>query len=133
MEEIKMNNVNAYNYYRDQDLETSSNYELVSKLFGAAALNVKKAITYIHEKRLDKANLNMIKAQIIVRTLNESLDKNYVISQQLSPIYDYIIKRLVQANIKKDIAILEEIYGLLIEYRDTWCEAIKIFKISQFK
>jgi len=128
-----MTNVNAYNLYRDQDLETSSNYELVSRLFGAAALNVKKAITYIHEKSLDKANLNMIKAQIIVRTLNESLDMNYEISKQLSPIYDYIVRRLVQANIKKDSAILEEIYGLLIEYRNTWNEALKIFKIAQTK
>ena len=39
--------------------------------------------------------------------------------------YEYILRRLVEANIKKDKDILEEVLEHLRTMRDTWKEVMK--------
>ena len=46
----------------------------------------------------------------------------------MESIYLFIIDRLVQANIKKDVAIMDEVIPLIENVRDTWHEAYKIAK-----
>lgn len=40
--------------------------------------------------------------------------------------------RLVEANIQNDVAIIEEVEGLVTEFRDTWKEVIRINRQQQF-
>jgi len=42
--------------------------------------------------------------------------------------YDYLYRRLTEANYKKDIEILEEVNEFLREFRDTWKEVMEIVK-----
>ena len=42
------------------------------------------------------------KAQKILRYLDQTLDPQYEISGSLSALYDYFIRRLVEANLHKD-------------------------------
>jgi flagellar protein FliS len=55
-----------------------------------------------------------------------TLKPEYEISASLSALYDYIYNRLIDANIAKDISILDEVLGLVTELRDTWAEVIRI-------
>jgi flagellar protein FliS len=126
-----MYNVNPYAAYKNQDLETNSNAELVGRLYGSAAIALKMAVMDIGEKKLDKANNDILKAQTIVVNLKGALDMQYEVSAGLNSLYEYMLRRLVEANVKKDIVILNEIAGILIEFRDTWNEAVKKFKMSQ--
>ena len=48
------------------------------------------------------------------------------------PLYDYMSRRLTEANIKNDPAIIEEVEGLVTEFRDTWKEVLKITRQQQF-
>ena len=41
-------------------------------------------------------------------------------------------RRLTDANIKNDTAILDEVEGLVTEFRDTWKEVIKITRQQQY-
>ena len=126
-----MYNVNPYAAYKNQDLETNSKAELVGRLYGAAAIALKMAVMDVGEKRLDKANNDIQKAQTIVVNLKGALDMQYEVSAGLNSLYEYMLRRLVEANMKKDVVILNEIAGILIEFRDTWNEAVKKFKMSQ--
>ena len=45
---------------------------------------------------------------------------------------EYMNRRLVEANIKNDIVIIEEVEGLVTEFRDTWKEVIRINRQQQF-
>lgn len=123
--------MNPYDVYRKQDLETSNNQELVGKLFNEASLSLKRAMQAIDIKRYDVANNNIKKSQVIISTLNKSLDMEYEIAAELRKLYTYMLKRMVEANMKKDKAILEEISGMLSGLRDTWNEAIRRSKKSQ--
>ena len=49
-------------------------------------------------------------------------------AKNLMDLYEYLHYRLVQANIKKDAAMVEEVLGHLRELRKTWDEAIRIAK-----
>ena len=57
---------------------------------------------------------------------------DYEISQQMLPLYDYMYRRLTDANVKNDVAILDEVEGLVTEFRDTWKEVIKITRQQQY-
>lgn len=126
-----MYNTNPYAAYKNQDLETNSKSELVGRLYGAAAIALKMAVMDIGEKKLDKANNDILKAQTIVVNLKGALDMQYEVSAGLNSLYEYMLRRLVEANVKKDVVILNEIAGILIEFRDTWNEAVKKSKMSQ--
>ena len=52
--------------------------------------------------------------------------------QELMVMYDYINRRLVEANVKSDHAILEEVEGLVTELRDTWKQVIQLNRQQQF-
>ena len=41
-------------------------------------------------------------------------------------IYEYILHRLIEANVKSDVAILDEVEGLVTEFRDTWKQVIQV-------
>lgn len=126
-------NMNPYDVYRKQDLETSNNQELVGKLFSEASMSLRRAIQAIAVKRYDTANENIKKSQVIIITLNKSLDMDYEISFQLRKLYTYMLKRMVEANVNKDSAILEEISEMLSGLRDTWIEAIQRSKKQQLQ
>ena len=53
-----------------------------------------------------------------------TLDMDYDISKNLYSLYDYMKYRLVQANIKKDKEIVDEIIDMLSGFRDTWQKAM---------
>ena len=61
-----------------------------------------------------------------------TLNMDIEISKQMLPLYEYMNRRLTDANIKNDTAILEEVEGLVIEFRDTWKEVIKITRQQQY-
>ena len=60
--------------------------------------------------------------------LRATLDMKYPVAQDFDRIYTYLLKRLLQANMKKDKEILEEIVSHLRSVRDTWKEVMRIVK-----
>ena len=117
---------NPYKIYKDQDLDTSNPREIVGKLFGKAAVSLRRAALEINNKHIEKANDCILKSENIIEVLDKSLDMAYPISVQMRALYEYMLKRMIEANVKKDITILDEIAGLISELRDTWEEAFSI-------
>jgi flagellar protein FliS len=59
---------------------------------------------------------------IIGEGLNASLNKSAggELAQNLSSLYDYMVMRLVDANLKNDITVLDEVARLLTELTEAW-------------
>ena len=53
------------------------------------------------------------------------MDFKYEISESLSSLYDYFIRQVMEANIKKDAALLDEVMPIIKDLRDTYSEADK--------
>ena len=86
----------------------------------------------IGDGNVEAKNTNLIKAQNIIHELMVTLNMDVNVSKQLLVMYDYLHRQLVEANIKSDLAILEEVEGFVTEFRDTWKEAIQLNRQSQF-
>ncbi|MDF2841316.1 MAG: flagellar protein FliS, partial [Clostridia bacterium] len=86
------------------------------------------SIQGIEEKSIEKSNNNIIKSQNIIGEFMSTLDMNYEVSSGLLALYDYMNRRLKEANIHKDKAIVEEVLGFAEELRDTWAQAMKLVK-----
>ncbi|MDF2537028.1 MAG: hypothetical protein K0S76_49 [Herbinix sp.] len=117
--------VNAAATYQDNKIMTASPAELTLMLYDGAIKFCNIAIMAIEKKDLQKANLNIIKAENIIMELRATLDVKYRIAEDLDLMYVYIYRRLVDANMQKDTGILEEALGFIRELRDTWKEVMK--------
>ena len=119
---------NAYNQYKQNSIYTSTPEELTLLLYNGLIKFIMQAQSSLAEKNIEKASNSIIRAQDIVSHFRETLDMKYDLSQGLDALYEYMHKRLVEANIKKDKEILEEILNMSKELRDTWGQAMKLAK-----
>jgi flagellar secretion chaperone FliS len=119
---------NAYSKYKENSVFTASPEELTLMLYNGLVKFIMQAQKAIEENDLQKAHNSIVRAEDIISEFQATLDKRYEISNSLSLIYDYMNRRLVEANIKKDKDILEEVIYFAKELRDTWAQAIKIAK-----
>ncbi len=114
--------------YQKQQVETASPEELLLLMYDGAIRFLNVARKAIEEKNIEKTHNNLIRAQHIVTELMASLDMEIggEVAQNLFRLYDYLHYRLVQANIKKDTAMIDEVLTHLRSLKETWEQAIKI-------
>ncbi|KGA82445.1 flagellar biosynthesis protein FliS [Lysinibacillus fusiformis] len=125
-------NLTAQNAYKQNSVTTASPGELTLMLYNGCLKFLNKAKQAIQEKKIQEKNTNLIKAQAIISELMATLNMDIEISKQMLPLYEYMNHRLVEANIQNDVATIEEIEGLVTEFRDTWKEVIRINRQQQF-
>lgn len=116
---------NAAQLYQKNSVQTASPSKIILTLYDGAIKFCHMAQVAIDEKNIEKANLNIQKAQKIIVQLRVSLDTKYPVSQEFDKVYDYIYRRLVEANMKKDNEILEEALKHIKTMRETWIEVMK--------
>ena len=117
---------NAYAQYKNSKILTASPAELTLMLYEGAIKFCNIAITAIEQKDIEKAHINIVKTQRIIEHFRLTLDMKYPVAQDFDRVYEYLARRLVQANVKKDKEILEEILEHLHSMRDTWKEVMRI-------
>ncbi|WEA39928.1 flagellar export chaperone FliS [Lysinibacillus fusiformis] len=125
-------NLTAQNAYKQNSVTTASPGELTLMLYNGCLKFLNKAKQAIQEKKIQEKNTNLIKAQAIISELMATLNMDIEISKQMLPLYEYMNHRLVEANIQNDVAVIEEVEGLVTEFRDTWKEVIRINRQQQF-
>ncbi len=117
---------NAYNQYKENSIFTASPEELTLMLYNGLVKFIMRGMDSIEKREIQEANTNIIKAQNIVSEFMNTLDMQYELSASLNSIYDYMLRRLIDANVAKDKEILEEVLGFAKILRDTWEQAMKI-------
>lgn len=117
--------INAAEAYLNNRINTASKVDLTLMLYDGIIRFSNMAISAIEEKDIQKTNLNIQKAQAIIFELRNTLDFNIDLSHQLESLYVFVNGKLSDANIKKDIAPLNEALELIRDLRDTWREVMK--------
>lgn len=115
----------AYTAYKAASVSNSKPEDLVMMLYTGLVRFIMQAQKAIDDNNIEKTHENITKAQDIITELESSLNMEYEISHNLMLLYDYLYRRLVDANVKKDRAILDEVLKFAIEFRDTWSQAMK--------
>ena len=117
---------NPYAAYANSKVMTASPAELTLMLYDGAIKFCNIAIIGIQEKNIEKANNNIIKTERILREFLDTLDHKYPVAKDFENVYNYLIRRLHQANIHKDEEILQEVLKHLRTMRDTWKEVMRL-------
>ncbi|ARI76522.1 flagellar export chaperone FliS [Halobacillus mangrovi] len=110
--------------YQNYSVETASPGELTLMLYNGCIKFIKIARKAIEDQEIEKKNTNIQKAQKIIQELMVTMNQDYAISQEILPLYDYMNRRLIEANTKNDVIILDEVHGMVEEFRDTWKQVI---------
>ncbi|PAE25846.1 flagellar export chaperone FliS [Bacillus sp. 7894-2] len=123
---------NPYQSYQQNSVNTASPGELTLMLYNGCLKFIHQAKKAIEEKNIELKNTNIQKAQSIIQELMVTLNMDIEVSKNMMSLYDFMNRRLMEANIKNDASILDEVEGLVTEFRDTWKEVIQVNRQKQF-
>lgn len=116
--------ISAYNKVGlESGITAADPHKLISMLFQGALLAVANAKNGILRKDTPAKGAAISHAiSIIGEGLHASLDKNVggELAQNLAALYEYMVMRLVTANLNNDTAILDEVSKLLAELKEAW-------------
>ena len=101
-------NQNTINAYQRNAILTASPAELTLMLYDGAIKFCNIAIMAIEKKDMEKAHVNLKKAQAIISELRVTLDHKYSVWEDFDRVYDYIYRRLVEGNMSKEIDVIED-------------------------
>ena len=116
---------NAYAAYNNSKVLTATPAESTLMLYDGAIRFVNIGVAAIEKGEIENAHNNIMKAENIVISLQSSLDQKYPVSKDFNVVYTYLIRRLRDANLKKDTEILAEVLKHLRTMRDTWKEVME--------
>ncbi len=120
---------NAYNAYKNNSVNYASKEQLLLMLVDGAVKFVKMARQAILDKDIIRSHENLVKTQDIFTELMITLDQNAgEWAVNMYKIYDFIKGKLFEANLKKDVKVLDEVMPLIEEVRNTWQEAYDVSK-----
>ena len=118
----------GYSTYQNNKIMTASPAELTLMLYEGAIKFCNIAIMGIEQNDIEKAHINIEKVERIIEEFRATLDFKYQVANDFEEVYKYLYDRLVQANLKKDKEILEEVLKHLRTMHDTWKEVMRLNK-----
>lgn len=121
----------GYVAYANNKIMTASPAELTLMLYEGAIKFTNIAIEGTAEKNVQKVHDNIMKVEHIIEEFQSTLDHRYPIAKDFDEVYNYLMMRLQEANMKKDKEILEEVLKHLRTMRDTWKEVMKLAHTQQ--
>ena len=116
----------AYSQYNNSKILTASPAELTLMLYDGAIKFCNIAVMAIEKNDVMKAHTYIVKTENIIEEFQATLNHKYPVAKDFDTVYKYIYNRLIEANVKKDKDILEEVLVHLRTLRDTWKEVMKI-------
>lgn len=117
--------INPYDKYRQTQVQTATPEQLVLMLYDGAVKFLLQAKDSMQANKIECTNKNLVRVQDIICELQYGLNKDAgAVSEQLDALYDYLYRRTIDANLTKDMSIIDEVVGLIRELRSTWMEAI---------
>lgn len=119
---------NALNQYKQNVVFTATPEELTLMLYDGSIKFMNIAKYSIENDDIQRAHEALIRAQDIIIELNSSLNMEYELSTNFRRLYEFILDKLIDANIQKEIEPIDEALEILTEMRDTWKEAMQQVK-----
>ena len=103
-------------------VDSSDRVQLVQMLFDGLLESLNAAEGHIKANAIQEKSNHLSRAGRIVLGLQSSLDfeNGGDLARNLAELYGYVTRRLLQINLRNDLAGLYEVKGLMQEVRDAW-------------
>jgi len=119
---------NKHDAYLEQKVFSAKPEELTLMLYEGVIKFVKRAKLFNDMNDIEKTSNAILRAEAIIDELRQTLNMEYEISEQLDSLYEFMNRRLFEANLKKDNLLLDEVLELSEEMCDTWKQAMNSLK-----
>lgn len=113
--------------YQQVDIESeiinATPYQLITILYKGALSALKRAEIFMQQNEIAAKGKELSKAIDIIDTgLKHALnhDAGGEIADNLASLYDYMVIRLLKANLENNVAYIQEVYQLLSDLAVTW-------------
>ena len=116
---------NVANVYKGTKINTASPAELTLMLYDGAIKFCNIALLGFEQNDTEKINNYIKKTLNIITEFRSTLDFKYPTAKDFDMVYEYIYRQLVDANVKKDQACLEEALDRIREMRDLWKDVMR--------
>lgn len=117
---------NGYNVYKNNAVNYASKEQLLLMLVEGAVKFCKIGRQAIIDKDVKRAHDSLVRTQDIFTELIISLDTSAGDwAVQLYRVYEFIKAKLIEANMSKNVEIIDEILPLIEDINETWQEAYK--------
>ena len=111
---------NAAKTYGANRIATSTPAELTLMLYDGAVKFCNIAVASLEKRDYENTNINIQKSRNIIVELNTTLNHKYAVAEDFQRMYDYIYALLVEANMKKDMELLQRALDEIRGMRDVW-------------
>ena len=113
---------NGHDAYLESRVLSADPVELVNLLYQAATQAVRDARYHLAKGDIVERSRSINKACEILMELNSSLDRKQgaEIAMRLAQLYDYLLSRLLEANMQQTDAPLAEVLSLLTTLSEAW-------------
>ena len=126
----------AYNLaaktYGNNRVNTASQAELTLMLYEGAVKFCNIAVSAMEKKDYETTNINIQKCRNIIVELKTTLNHKYPVADDFERLYDYIFALLVEANMKKDMEMLQRAQVEIRDIRDIWKQIMGQTKGPQY-
>ena len=108
--------------YQQTQVQTASPEKILIMLYDGAIQFLNKAKIGIDNMNIEETHNNIVSAQRIISEFMNTLDMKAggELAKNLYNLYEYLHYRLVQANVKKDPVMVDEVLGHLKDLKQTW-------------
>ena len=115
---------NGIQTYRRAKVMTADPRKLVMLCYEGAIDNLKIGKQRIAEEDYEGRNKSLGKAQDIIGELlcSLNLEGGGSIAKGLDSLYNYMLRRIIHADLKNDLRAIEEVIGMLTELKAAWQE-----------
>ena len=115
---------NAAKAYGNNKVNTASPAELTLMLYEGAVKFCNIAIIALEKKDYATTNTNIQKCRNIIVELKTTLNHKYTVAEDFERLCDYTFALLVEANMKKDMELLQRALEEIRGIRDVWKEVM---------
>lgn len=116
----------AAQQYRKLDaqgtIEDASPHRLIQLMMERTLTKIGIARAHIERSEMPQKGRAIGAAIDLINALQASLnhDADARLSESFDALYDYMMRRLLEANLSDDISILDEVSGLMKELKEAW-------------
>ncbi len=111
-----------YTAYRNTNVQTADQRQLILMLYDGLIRFLQKAVVKIEAREIEAAHNYLVRSREIVAELLATLkpEKAGVVGENLRRLYIYAFNRIVEANLRKDPAMVQEVIRIASTLREGW-------------
>jgi flagellar protein FliS len=111
-----------YTAYRNTNVQTADQRQLILMLYDGLIRFLQKAEVKIEAREIEAAHNYLVRSREIVAELLATLkpEKAGMVGENLKRLYIYAFNRIVEANLRKDPLIVNEVIRIVTTLREGW-------------